>query len=216
MAEAIYRKAIEAGRVQARTRVFVAQAQGWLGVLLTGKGAYAEAETVLRQSEATYRELYGGDANFSVAANQSQLAFVYFLQGDYVRAEAEGKKALGALRQQLGPEHSITLGNALTVGLSLTRNGKATEGEPYLREVVAVRKKIDPPGDAATAYASSLLGECLTTQKRFDEAEPLLVNSYHELRAKLGDQHKRTIDARQRVAKLYQDWNKPEQAAPFR
>ena len=215
-AEVLYRKAIEGGRVQARFRIFVAQAQGWLGILLTGKGAYAEAETLLRQSEATYRELYGGDANFSVAANQSQLAFIYFLQGDYARAEAEGKKALEPLRQHLGPEHSITLGNAITVGLSLTRHGKAAEGEPYLRAALAIRKKTLPPEDPMIPNTASILGECLTAQKRHAEAEPLLVESYNELKAKLGDQHKRTLDARQRLAQLYDDWNKPEQAAQFR
>jgi hypothetical protein len=56
----------------------------------------------------------------------------------------------------------------------------------------------------------------LTAQKRYDDAESLLVKSYNELKAKLGNQDKRTTEARQRLAKLYEDWNKPEQAAQFR
>lgn len=216
-AEKMYRQAIEVGgRGPARNRMYVAQAQAGLGVLLTNKAAYAEAEAAVRQSEALYRDVYGGDDNFSVAVTQSQLAFIYYLQADYVRAELEGKKALESLRKHLGREHTTTLGTALTVGLSLTRNGKAIEGEPYLQEAVAVRKRTTPPGDAGTAHATSILGECLAAQSRWAEAEPLLLAGYNDLKAKLGDQHKRTIDARQRLAKLYDDWGRPEQAAQFR
>ena len=216
-AEKTYRQAIEVGgRGPARNRMYVAQAYGSLGVLLTNKAAYAEAEAAARQSEALYREVYGGDDNFSVAFNQSQLAFIYYLQADYVRAELEGKKALEALRKHLGREHATTLGTALTVGLSLTRNGKAIEGEPYLQEAVAVRKRTTPPGDAGTAHASSILGECLTVQSRYAEAEPLLLSGYNDLKAKLGDQNKRTIDARDRLVRLYEAWGKPDLAAKYR
>lgn len=216
-AEVLYRKAIDIGsRVEARYRIFLAQAQAYLGFLLTGKGAYAEAETVLQQSEATYRELYGGEANFSVAAAQSQLALVHFLQSDYVRAESEGKKALDLCRKYFGPEHSITTSTGVTLGLTLTRAGKPVEGEPLLREALTIRKKVLPPDDALTAGAASALGECLTAQNRFVEAEPLLLSGYNDLKAKLGDKNKRTTDARLRLARLYDAWNKPEQAAQFR
>jgi hypothetical protein len=90
------------------------------------------------------------------------------------------------------------------------------EGEPYLREGLAIRKKILPQGDVSISSAVSALGECLTAQKRYDEAEPLLLKSYEELKAKSGDQDKRTAEARQRLATLYKDWSKPEQAAQFR
>ena len=43
------------------------------------------------------------------------------------------------------------------------------------------------------------LGECLTAQKRFVEAEPLLTQSYNELKSKLGEQDRRVIEARQRL-----------------
>ena len=90
------------------------------------------------------------------------------------------------------------------------------EGEPYLRDALAIRQKNFPADDFVVAHTSSMLGECLTAQKRFEEAEPLLRNSYNNLKAKVGDQNRRTLDARKRLAKLYDDWNKPDQAAQFR
>ncbi|HZE13802.1 MAG TPA: tetratricopeptide repeat protein, partial [Chthoniobacterales bacterium] len=71
-------------------------------------------------------------------------------------------------------------------------------------------------GDAMIGSASSALGECLTAQKRYPEAETFLMNGYNDLKAKLGPQNRRTTDARQRLAKLYDDWGRPDQAAQFR
>ena len=65
-------------------------------------------------------------------------------------------------------------------------------------------------------YAASGLGECLTAQKRYAEAEPLLIESYNELKMKLGDQNKRTVEAQQRLVKLYELWEKPDLASRYR
>jgi tetratricopeptide (TPR) repeat protein len=216
-AESIYRQAIEAAkRAEARYRIFLAQADLGLGYLLINKEAYLEAETVLRESETIYREVYGGDANPSVGAAKADLGLLYFLKGDYARAEAQDRTALVLLRKYPGPDQPVHASTEATLGLILTREGKAAEGEPYLREALTIRKKILSPGDFMIPYAASALGECLTVQKRYGEAEPLLLDSYNELKLELGDQNKRTIEARQRLAKLYDDWAKPDQAAQFR
>jgi serine/threonine-protein kinase len=217
VAEPLYRQAIDLGsRVESRYRIYLAQAQSLLGLLLINKAAYSEAETVLQKSETTYREVLGGDGNYSVAVVKANLGWLYFLKGDYAKAEEKDEKAIDLLRQYMGPEHLLTASTAVTLGVTLTREGKAAEGEPYLREALAIRKKILPQGDASISSAVSALGECLTVQKRYAEAEPLLTDSYNELKSKLGDQEKRTVEARQRLAKLYDSWGKPDQAAQFR
>lgn len=217
VAEPLYRQAIDVGsRVEPRYRIYLGQAQAFLGILLINKGAYPEAEKLLKQSETIYRDVYGGDTNYSVAVVKSNLGLLYFLQGDYARAEDQDRKAIDLLRQYMGPEHHLTASTAVTLGLTLTREHKASEGEPYLREALAIRQKVLLKDDVLISYATSALGECLTAQKRYAEAEPLLTDSYNELHSKLGDQNERTIEARQRLAKLYDDWNKPEQAARFR
>ena len=217
VAEPLYRQAIDVGgRVESRYRIYLAQAQLYLGILLINKAAYPEAEILLQQSETIYREVYGGDTNYSIGAVKANLGWLYFLKGDYARAEDEDRQALDLLRKYVGTEHPVTASTAATLGLTLTREGKAKEGEPYLREALAIRKNVLPPGDFMVPYAASALGECLTAQKRYAEAEPLLIDSYNELKAKLGDQDKRTIEARQRLLKLYDDWEKPDQASQFR
>ncbi|MEY2479529.1 MAG: eukaryotic-like serine/threonine-protein kinase [Verrucomicrobiota bacterium] len=216
VAEPLYRQAIDVGsRVEPRFRIFLAQAQLYLGILLINKAAYPEAETLLRQSETIYRDVNGGDTNYSVGVVKANLGWLYFLKGDYAKAEEEDRKALDLVRKYLGPEQTLA-STATTLGLTLTREGKATEGEPYLREAIALRKKILPSGDVKILPSLGGLGECLTAQKRYAEAEALLLDSFNELKLKLGDQEKRTVEARQRLLKLYEAWGKPDRAAPYR
>jgi hypothetical protein len=65
------------------------------------------------------------------------------------------------------------------------------------------------------ALAHSALGECLSSQKRYAEAEELLLTSYHDLKSSQGEQNPRTVEALQRVVALYDAWSKPDQAARF-
>jgi eukaryotic-like serine/threonine-protein kinase len=216
VAEPLYRQAIDVGgRVESRYRIYLAQAQAFLGILLINKGAYPEAETLLRQSETIYREVLGGDANYSVGTVKAKLGWLYFLRGDYARAEEEDRKALDLVRKYIGPEYPLTADTAATLGLTLTREGKAAEGEPYLREALAMRRKILPLDNFIIPYTESALGECLTAQKRYEEAEPLLTDGYTGLIWKLGEKDVRTVEARQRLEKLYELWGKPDLAARY-
>lgn len=215
-AEAMYRQVLETGQgVEYRYRIFLAQTSGYLGMLLTNKGNYLEAETILRQSETLYRELMG-DSSASVGFVQLNLGILYFAQGDYAKAQAEYEQALELLRKYYPPEHQIFAATRAGLGLTLTRLDKAAEGEPYLREALEIRKRVLPSGDVMIAATASSLGECLTAQKRFAEAEPLLAESYNELKSKLSGEDRRVIDARQRLAKLYEAWGKPDMAAHYR
>ncbi|HEX7516169.1 MAG TPA: tetratricopeptide repeat protein [Chthoniobacterales bacterium] len=217
VAEPLYRQAIDVGgHVESRYRIYLAQAQFFLGILLINKTAYPEAEILLQQSETIYHDVFGGETNYSVGAVKAKLGWLYFLQGDYARAEDEDRKALDLLRKYSGPEHPVTAETAATLGLTLTREGKAAEGEPYLREALTIRQKILPPDSFMIPYTESALGECLIAQKRYAEAEPLLSNGYTGLIWKLGEKDVRTVEARQRMVRLYELWGKPEQATPYR
>jgi hypothetical protein len=57
------------------------------------------------------------------------------------------------------------------------------------------------------------LGECLATQRRFSEADPLLLDSYNNLAQSLGKSDPRTHAALKRLIAFYDSWAKPEEAA---
>lgn len=203
-AESLYRRAIEVGGgVEHRYRIYLAQASGYLGMLLTNKQSYADAEKALRESERIYRDVLG-NSNSSVSTIQASLGRLYSLEGDYARSEIEYRKALELMPKYFPPEHFIRLGATGGLGLTLTRLGKAAEGEHYLREALELREKSLPKENYLIPFTESALGECLMVQKRYGEAEPLLVSGYNELKAKFGEQDSRVIEARQRLDKLHQ------------
>ena len=172
-------------------------------MLLTNKQSYADAENALRESERIYRDVLG-NSNSSVPTIQASLGRLYSLEGDYARSEIEYRKALELMPKYFPPEHFIRLGATGGLGVTLTRLGKAAEGEHYLRETLELREKSLPKGNYLIPFTESALGECLMVQKRYGEAEPLLVSGYNKLKAKFGEQDSRVIEARQRLDKLHQ------------
>ena len=75
------------------------------------------------------------------------------------------------------------MGNFLMIFNKTNRTGKA---EKILREAVKIRSEFLPKEHFLSAFPISALGECLTTQKRFDEAEPLLLESCENLKNSQG------------------------------
>ncbi|HYW71721.1 MAG TPA: protein kinase [Pyrinomonadaceae bacterium] len=206
-AESLYRQAIIIGsHVEYRYRIFVGQAEVYLGELLTAKGEYSEAEKNLLDSENIYREV---SQDSSIAAVKGELGFLYFKQADYAKAENEYRTALEMSGKTFPPEHPLVILDKTGLGLSLTRLGKPAEGEPYLREALETRKKILPPDDVFILLSESALGECLTAEKRYQEAEKLLADSYEGIKSKLGDQDPRTLEAHRRLLNLREGQLKP-------
>lgn len=94
--------------------------------------------------------------------------------------------------------------------------GRAREAEPLLRESLELRQRALPPGHWLIAASEIALGACLVADRRFGEAEALLLRGYEGLRASRGDAHERTIEARSRIIALYEAWGRPDRAAAFR
>jgi hypothetical protein len=100
--------------------------------------------------------------------------------------------------------------------LSQAKTGQVEEGEGVLREAVKIRAESLPKEHYWVALANSALGECLTIQRRYDEAEPLLVGSYESLKHSQGPSNPRTRLALQRLVELYENWQKPDLAVKYR
>ena len=56
----------------------------------------------------------------------------------------------------------------------------------------------------------------MTERKHYDEAELLLIASYNDLKESQGEHTPRTVEALKRLARLYDAWKKPDQAAQYR
>ena len=193
-----------------------------LAANLTGLGSFlleneqaGESLESLREAEAIYRKLYS-DANLQLGDNLRLQAQAFFSEGKHVEAEARIAETLTIYRAATGPQF-INFATALMVhGLVCSQTGRIDEAEKLLREAVRIRAENMPATHFLRATANGALGEFLTAQSRFSEAEPFLVASYESLKKSQAANSPRTRRARQRLVNLYDAWNKPEQAAPYR
>ena len=136
--------------------------------------------------------------------------------GDQPRAREEVNRALAIQREILDEGH-IDFGRSWTVlGKILNRSGEPVRAEEHLRNALALRVKALKPGHTVIAGSQGVLGECLTAQKRFEEAETLLLESHAALNKAMGTKDPRSQRARLRLFTLYEAWGKPEQAATYR
>ena len=157
-----------------------------------------------------------GDVHTEVSATSSNLALVLRERGAYAEAHALWARALAIDRQLLGDRHpalGITLGYW---GESLRRNGDAKAGEAKEREALAVFAQALPEDHWRAAETRSLLALCLVDQRRFAEAEPLLLSSYSSLAAQYPPSHPRVTGVAERLTVLYETWEQPQKAAEWR
>lgn len=128
------------------------------------------------------------------------------------------KNHLDQLRNQAGAD-SIPYTNMLSYfGQQLVEQGRAIVAEPILRECLAIRMK-KQPDEWPTFNAKSRLGGALLGQKKYAEAEPLLLSGYEGLKQredKIPRQARDVqIEALQRLVHLYEDMDKKDQAGAW-
>ncbi len=93
------------------------------------------------------------------------------------------------------------------------------DAEPVLRECLTIRAKVKPD-DWSTFNSRSQLGGSLAGQKKYAEAEPLILAGYEGLKAREAKLPPSAIarlpEAADRVIELYLSWGKAEEAARWR
>jgi tetratricopeptide (TPR) repeat protein len=185
------------------------------GGFLTEEGRYAEADSALTNAERIFRQLIS-PRSLWIGDNVRNQAALLYQQERYSDALAKAQEALHIYGESFGT-HYDNYPTALTIqGLSLNRLGRTADAEKVLREAVKLRMELLPRGHFFTALAQSALGECLVRQRRFGEAESLLLQSYNDLLRSQGPDNPRTNLAKNRARELYIAWKRPNEAARFR
>ncbi len=182
---------------------------------LTEKGEYAEADANLRDAEAIFRKLFS-PSNLWLGDNLRNQAISLYQQARYAESLSKVTETLKIYLETYGTSYDNYPTALIIQGLSLAKTGQLKEGEKILREAVKIRTESLPKEHYWVALANSALGECLTIQQRYNEAEPLLVGSYESLKTSQGTNNPRTRLALQRLVELYEKWQKPDLAARYR
>jgi len=177
------------------------------GGLLTENGDGAEAETELNRAETIFRKFLS-PSTLWLGDNLRNQAILFYGQNKLPEALSKADETLKIYEESFGKHYDHYPTILIVKGLALSKTGKPGEGETILREAVRLRYDTLPPEHFWTALAKSALGENLTIQNRFAEAEPLLLESYESLKSSQGEQNPRTVSAQNRLAALHQIWKK--------
>jgi uncharacterized protein HemY len=159
------------------------------------------------------RTVYGPRSR-QVANQLPNIAYLREEQNDTSGAIRYLRETVDILRG-LRPETDPTLiGVERLLSLDLCTTGSTAEGDSLLRQAIA---KV--PAESAAVLPHRLraaLGYCLTREKRFAEAEPLLLAADAGLRAIPTASAPQRSQGAQWLASLYDAWGKPDEAAKWK
>jgi serine/threonine protein kinase/tetratricopeptide (TPR) repeat protein len=140
--------------------------------------------------------------------------------GQSAEAEAWGRKWLAIVKAQSGAESAVYADELAEFGLLRLAQSKWADAETVLRECLVLHEKIKP--DAWTTFNTrSMLGDALLGQKKYADAEPLLVSGYAGMRARTDTipQDLRTIrliQALERLVLLYEGTGRNDEGLRWR
>jgi serine/threonine protein kinase len=178
------------------------------------------AKAVALYKDVLSRELrIQGPKDPATLYTASNLAYIYENHKRYAEALPLQIQGREAALQRYGPEDPSSIVAGTMIGKDRVMLHQYKEAEPVLREVLAVEIKNKP--DAWQRYnMESLLGAALLGQKKYAEAEPLLISGYEGMKqreAKFPPAVKRwMIENGERIVELYKAWDKPQKAAEWR
>ena len=156
-----------------------------------------------------------GDEHYDTVTTMERLAELYRRQGKYEQAQTLLTEALRARRRALGPQNPDTIEDLSMLGLVHLQQQKYAEVESLLQELVVPSDKAAP--DTWFRYLGhSIVGAALSAEKKYAEAERLLIDGYQGMTDRVAtipaDSRPALGRAGEWIVELYQSWGKPERA----
>ena len=181
-------------------------------------GKYSQAEALFGQTLEIERRALGAASRFTLDALADAI-LMYQRERKYASAEAYAREALAERQRALGTESVLTMDAAADLALALLSRAKFVEAQPLAREAEEFNRR-NRPDDWQRFRSDTLLGASLAGQKKYVEAEPLLVEGYRGFLARRdrvpAPNQYHLKRAREWLIQLYEAWGKPEKAAEWR
>ncbi|HEY1351065.1 MAG TPA: FxSxx-COOH system tetratricopeptide repeat protein [Ktedonobacteraceae bacterium] len=172
-----------------------------VGVYVSARGLYDEAETLLTQARAIEKDLLKQEDRPSLL---NDLANVFYKKGKYEHAERLALRALELCEQTPGQEPPDVVAALLyTLARAYRRQGRFSEEEPLLQRTLALQRQTLGDRHPDVAASLSALANLYNGQGKYARAEAL----YHEALAiwqeVLGPEHPKTALALNNLAVLF-------------
>jgi tetratricopeptide (TPR) repeat protein len=153
------------------------------------------------------------------AQRLANLAGTLRLEGKLAEAEARGAEALAISRPSLGPDHPAVCRQEVSLARVYLDEGRLAAAQALLLHALAVQQRSYAARDWRLGSTESLLGAVYTRLSHFAEAEAHLLRATAFLPVHPGAEGPEAQEARanrERLADLYETWDRSEKAAPYR
>ena len=147
-----------------------------LGSSFQSAGKADQAEPLFREAIAGWRRL-PGDHQARILQCQRCLAACYVDLPQLEKGETVWRELVALGKAQPGPPSSQYASDLASLAQNLLRQNKPAEAEPFLRESLLIREKLQP-GVWATLQCKSWLVDSLLEQQKYSDAETLLMSLY--------------------------------------
>jgi tetratricopeptide (TPR) repeat protein len=189
-----------------------------LGEFYRDWGRYEPAEALLKQAVQAELRVYGPDHPRTLWTVW-KIAEMDRDRGRLDEAGASFRRCIEGNLKAQGPEGLDVATLRADLGLNELRRGEPARAEPLFREALRVYDKAMPENWRRFEIQGQL-GESLAAQKKFAEAEPLILGGYEGLTARRKDvtvdAWSRLPEAGRRVVRLYEAWGKSAEADRWR
>ena len=190
----------------------------YLAYTYAAEGKYPQSEPLFNHDLEVQRRVRGPE-NEDTLTTLTHMAYLYEVEGKYSLAEKAAAQTLEGRRHILGPEHPATAASEADLAEAYVAEGKFTQSEALAREAEAFQQTHEPD-NWQIFWAESLLGASLAGEKRYVEAEPLLIEGYRgmvERKDRMPIPKLRDVDlARAWIVQMYVAWGKPKKANEWR
>jgi serine/threonine protein kinase/Tfp pilus assembly protein PilF len=183
------------------------------------------AETMFRQSLDISRKTLG-DRHPVVARTLNSLSHVLAEQGRKEEAAAALQEALAIARPALGSEHQLVAIYAINLAAIELALHQPVIAESLLRkalpvrarapELVPSRRRTINDDDWSVATTKALLGTALVAQRRYADAEVVLLGARRELDMQSSPSARDLEATLTGLVQLYETWGKHDTAAAYR
>ena len=216
-AQSNYERALTLARkVLPREHPNIATALNNLANILWDEHKLQDAETLARQALDIRRKAMLPE---SIADSLDTLAAIMGDEGKTSDGESLYRESLALRQKSVGEEHPAAAATLSHLGSLLEKEGKLDEATDLLRRCLSIREKTRPDS-WLTFHSRSALGGSLMRQKKYAQAEPLLLSGCEGMQARI-----QTIpagsrffvkDSIQRLIDLYQNAERPAEAVQWK
>ena len=184
------------------------------GEYLKGRALYVESNVFLRKALSLSKRIWGLDHQH-VADSLNGLAELYYVRGDYRKAESFYLQALEIRKRGLGVAHPDVASTLNNLGLLYKTQGKYKEAEPLYKRALRIRKRalgIDHPD---VGQSMNNVGMLYSEQSKFGSAKRRFQRALEILESKHGMGHPDVAIIVNNLALLYHKQKRYDVAEPL-